>query len=194
MEDVDPPSVSLRVWFLLADRLWSSGVACLGSGFTLQTVCRSLFRPAAWARSGLSSPSEAGAPFLNAAGYAYTGVTPARPGSAAAARGRAEGLPPCHDTPTPRRPASAGGPAAPPRRAAPAGSGAGLGSGWGAESPASGGGDGDGGASALSSAEYPRSFQLLRSGSSDSLASLVRAPPRPAACAAAQRPHPQRVP
>lgn len=31
MEDVDPPSVSLRVWFLLADRLWSSGVAAFKS-------------------------------------------------------------------------------------------------------------------------------------------------------------------
>lgn len=140
--------------------------------------------------SGLSSPSEAGAPFLNAAGYVYTGITPARPASAsAAARSRAHTFahgarepeqgpsPEANPDPGLQRSASAAG-GAPPHWATPLGSEGGF--------PLGLVPDGGSGASGslLSSAEgFPRSFQLVRSGSTDSLASQVRAqrPPPPTA-------------
>ena len=140
-------------------------MSCLAAYEPALTLIKTL------ACSGMSSPSEAGAPYFNAAGYAYTGVTPSRPASAAAgARGRTLGgsnSDPAQN-PTLRRPSSAG--PASPQWAMPGGSGLGseeLGS------PAGRAGTTDGGA-VLSSAEgFPRSFQLVRSGSNDSLASLV---------------------
>lgn len=124
----------------------------------------------------MSSPSEAGAPYFNAAGYTYTGVTPSRPASAAAgARGRTLGGSNSEpaQSPTLRRPSSAGPASA--QWAMPGGSGSGLGFEE-LGSPAGRAGTTSGGA-VLSSAEgFPRSFQLVRSGSNDSLASLVCPP------------------
>ncbi|KAK9826876.1 hypothetical protein WJX81_002612 [Elliptochloris bilobata] len=174
----------------------SSGRGPLDASPWRSRVSNSAFHgnsPTSSSASGLSSPPEAGAPFLNAAGYVYTGITPARPASAAAAaRGRAHGARDAghaesHQNPNfaVRHPASAGG-AGTPRWATPAGSDRGVG--FGLEGAGSAGS-----ASLLSSADgFPRSFQLVRSGSTESLASLqslqslADAPPRsPKASAAA---------